>query len=639
MLRALFLLALLAADPQDAALPLLERWRSGTEPERLQALREAASHRRDWGDAALARFAEPPPGPWTHPDDLMDVVAREKVPTWYGLLLPFFAHADPAVRGRALEELGRRDLHAYAARLLPLLKDPEIRVAWKAAFSLVLMEARDQVPEAARLLKDQEGSVRMNVLHVLCRLGTREHGPLLAPLLDDADPAVALAAVQALGRFKAREFSGRVARFLESADPVHRQEAIAALAGMGARDTADKIAERLADAEILVRWEAIRALGHLKAREFSGAIVAMGDEDGAQAPLLEAMAELGLRELSPHILPHLEIPDPGIRWRAVRALGCVDAKDDAGRVAEMLKDPDSFVRISALQALAALGTREHVAEMLPLLRDEEASVCQSTAEEASLLAAAAQLKGAEPLLADEDPFTRWSALHLLVGAEDRAALPAIVDRLKKGGAAGDLYWALGRLEARDRKDLVAEGFRAEDLFVRQQAIFAAARLSADPDALAALEGSSQGAVKLAAGVGLIRLGRKDRAAASALFREFLEQREDPDYQLLQDELLDALLAGFEKSLDASLRKEVRTDARVAGAPALVALLAGAGVAVELDESAELRRRLPAGCRVSARRALEWSFGPETRLVPAGGKVLVTDAARALELWKNRLDSR
>jgi HEAT repeat protein len=638
MLRSLFLLAALAS-PQDAALPALERWRSGTEEERLAALRDASAHRKDWGDAALARFAEPPvAGKWSRPDELMDVVAREKLPAWYALLLPLFRHADPVVRGRAIEELGRPDLRSYSASVVPLLKDPEIRVAWNAAFTLVQMDARDRVPETAALLKDPDGSVRMNVLHVLYKLGSKEHGPLMAPLLDDPDSSVVLGAIQALGRFKARDYSGRVARFLESADPVQRQEAIAALSGMGARDAAEKISERLTDAEILVRWEAIRALGHLKAREYAGAIVSMGDEDGAQAPLLEAIAELGLRELAPNILPNLEIPDPGIRWRAVRALGCVDAKDDAARIAAMLKDSDSYVRLSTLQALAAIGTREYVPEMLALLRDEEADVCKGTADEACLLATPAQLKAVEPLLSDGEPFTRWSALQLLVGAQSRAALPGILESLKKSGPPGDLYWAIGRLDARDQKDTVTEGLKAEDIFVRQQAIFALARLSETPDALEAIEKTSTGASKMAAGFALVRLGRKDRAAAAALFKEYLKQKDEPDYQLLPDEVSDALLAGFEKPLNAALGKEVRFDKRIDTAAGLRTLLAQAGVAVDLDESVELQRRLPPGSRVSARRALEWSFGSGTRLVPVSGKILVTDTARALELWKNRLDA-
>lgn len=639
MLQSLVLLAALASL-QDPAAPLLERWRAGTDAERLRALREAAGHRKDWGDAALARFAEPPvPASWSRPDEILDVVAREKFPAWYALLLPLLTHADVSIRGRAVEELGRPDLRSYSASVVPMLKDPEIRVAWNAAFTLVQMEARERVPEAAGLLKDPKGSVRMNVLHVLYQLGSKEHGPLLAPLLDDPDPAVALGAVQALGRFKARQYSGRVARFLESADPVHRQEAISSLSGMGARDLAEKIAARLTDAEILVRWEAIRALGHLKAREFAGAIVSMGDEDGGQAPLLEAIAELGLRELIPHILPNLEIPDPGIRWRAVRALGCVDARDEAGRLAAMLKDPDSYVRLSALQALAAVGAREHASEMLALLRDEEADVCKGTADEACLLATPAELKSAEPLLADDDPFVRYSALHLLVGAETRPAVPAILERLRKGGAAGDLYWALGRLEARDHREQVLEGLKAEDVFVRQQAAFALARLLDSPDVLETLERSSRGAVRVAAGVGLVRLGRKDRAAASALLKEFLQQREEPDYQLFPEEIFDALLAGFEKTLHAALRMDLKIEKRVETAAALRLLLSASGVAVEIDETVELRRRLPPGCRVSVRRALEWSFGTGTRLVPVGGKILVTDTARAIEVWKKVLDSR
>ncbi|MBV8881843.1 MAG: HEAT repeat domain-containing protein, partial [Planctomycetaceae bacterium] len=638
-LIVLSLLGLLAGA-QDPSAAALERWRGGTEEERLQALRDAAAHRKDWGEAALAKFAEAPvPRTWKKADELLDLVSREKIAPWYALILPLFAHPDLAVRNRAVEELGRRELRRYAAAVVPLLKDPEIRVSWQAAFTLIQMEARERVPEIAPLLKTAEGSVRLNVLHVLGRLGSQEHGPLLAPLLDDPDQAIQLAAIQVLGRFKAREYSGRVARFLESAEPVLRQEAIASLAGMNARDTAGKIAERLSDAEVLVRWEAIRALGKLKAKEHAGAIVSMGDEDGAQAPLLEAMGELGLRELAPHILPMLDIPDPGIRWRAVKALGSVDARDDANRMAALLKDEDNYVRRCALRALAAVGTREYAAEMLALLRDEEAEVCECAAEEASLLASPEQLKTVEPLLGDDDPFIRWSALHLLVAANARGALPAIVSRLRSGETTnGDVLWAIGRMEVREQKDRVLEALRSREELVRQQAIFALPRLSDRADELEALERSAQGPTKLAAGFALVRLGRKDRAAASALLKELVVQRDEADYQLFGDEVFDALALGFEKDAAAALAKDVKAEKRVDSVPALRALLAQAGVTLAPEESLELVRRLPAGARVSARRALEWSFGPDARIVPSGGKILVLDPARALEFWQKRLDA-
>src|SRR5262249_30700545 len=116
ILGALLLAALPA--PQDAA---LERWRKGTEEEKLAAVRDAAAHRKDWGDAALAKFADPPvPQKWSKPDALMDVVAREKLVAWYALVVPLLAHADVAVRTRAAEELARRDLRRYAAAVVPL---------------------------------------------------------------------------------------------------------------------------------------------------------------------------------------------------------------------------------------------------------------------------------------------------------------------------------------------------------------------------------------------------------------------------------------------------------------------------------------------------------------------------------------
>ena len=62
------------------------------------------------------------------------------------------------------------------------------------------------------------------------------------------------------------------------------------------------------------------------------------------------------------------------------------------------------------------------------------------------------------------------------------------------------------------------------------------------------------------------------------------------------------------------------------------------MALAPDDALELVRRLPAGAKVTVRRALEWSFGPDARVVPSGGKVQVLDPARALEVWQKRLDA-
>src|SRR5581483_8388140 len=136
MTSTLALFVAVLAGPQDPAASALERWRNGSEEQRLRALGDAAAHRAEWGDAGLAKFAEPPvPKSWAKPDELLDLVSREKIGPWYDLVVPLLAHAYAGVRARAAEELGRRELRRYSAAVVPLLKDPEIRVAWQASFT------------------------------------------------------------------------------------------------------------------------------------------------------------------------------------------------------------------------------------------------------------------------------------------------------------------------------------------------------------------------------------------------------------------------------------------------------------------------------------------------------------------------
>lgn len=587
MIQALlFVLALQGS--QERLAPVLERWRSSKEDDRLQALRDAAALPKD---AAV---------------ELLDLISRGKVPSGSGLAVPLLHHA-------------------------------EFAVAWQATETLVHLDARDRVPQMAPLLKGADGSIRPNVLHGMLRLGGHEHGRLVAPYLDDADADVAIAAVELLGRYGSREYADRIVRFLDSGEPNHRQAALASLAAMGAREASERIGKHLNDPAVLVRWQAVRALGQLRAREFAGQIVAMADENGAQAPVIEALGRFGLRELAPHLLPFLEDIEPGIRWRAVRALGDVDAKDDAPRLAEMLQDLDSYVRRWALRSLAAMGSKDQAVKMLALLRDEEPEVTREAAEETSVLATPEQLKAAAALAGDDDGFVRWGAIRLLVGAEAKGALPALLERLKAGsGSTGELVRAVGRLGGRDDRETVAAALRGDDLPVRVQGAFALARLGGGLNELDAVEKTSQGATKHAAAIGLIRLGRKDRAAASAILAEVVLRREEPDYEGFVDELLDALSAGLEKELHEVLSRPVSTAKRIESVKDLEAALSKAGVTQASDTLPELRRRLPAGASVSARRALEWSFGPDARLVPSKGRIIVMDPDRALDHWRKRL---
>jgi HEAT repeat protein len=342
-----------------------------------------------------------------------------------------------------------------------------------------------------------------------------------------------------------------------------------------------------------------------------------------------------MRELAPHLLPFLEDIEPGIRWRAVKALGDVDAKDDAPRLAEMLVDIDSYVRRCALRSLAMLVAKEQTGKMLALLRDEEPEVTREAADEASGLATAEQIKAAAALAGDEDGFVRWGAIRFLIAAEAKAELPGLLERLK-AGPTRDLVRAAGFLGGPEQRETVAAALRSDDAPLRIQGAFALARLGGGLNELDAVEKTSEGAVRLAASIGLLRLGRKDRASAAALLAEVVRHREEPDYMGFVDELLDALSAGLEKGLHEVLSKPVPISKRVESVKELEAALAKAGVTQASDTLPELRRRLPAGASLTARRTLEWSFGSDARLVPSKGRIFVMDPDRALDHWRKRL---
>src|SRR5205085_3810423 len=117
--------------------------------------------------------------------------------------------------------------------------------------------------------------------------------------------------------------------------------------------------------------------------------------------------------------------------------------------------------------------------------------------------------------------------------------------------------------------------------------------------------------------------------AAALLREYLLCRDEPEVQLFAGEVFDALAIGFSSRMRIDLDAEIKIEKRVESPVDLLKQLGS----VDTAPDRKLCRRLPAEARVSVRRAVEWSFGPDARWIPLRGNVYVTDAAGALEYWQ------
>ena len=118
-------------------------------------------------------------------------------------------------------------------------------------------------------------------------------------------------------------------------------------------------------------------MGSVRMRLMAGALAGMlagcgGDSlppADAQAAYAEIVAEEDARGEAglDRVHAHLESDDPGVRGKAVRALGRLEDAEQVGRIEGMLDDPDPGVRIAAAGAMAQSVYGRDPGDVLPAL--------------------------------------------------------------------------------------------------------------------------------------------------------------------------------------------------------------------------------------------------------------------------------
>lgn len=305
----------------------------------------------------------------------------------------FVADADPRVRARASDALGRLRSPDSVVPLATLLEDPDPEVRARAAFALGQTPGGD-VPLARRWPAERAPSVRARIAVALGKQGGPEamdallsavHGSGLLP------GPVVLAAVEGLGRLGTRQVSGAnadrvVAALLDVAEatPIGdtRRRAAWALARMGLSETSPDNAMRLralalSDGDALVRAWALRA--------WSGVTTDAARLDGLAAAARD--------------------PEAGVRIAAARGLARHSGPGVSPILAQLLADRELAVRLEAISAVgdAARATADPRPLLLPSFASadpvERAAALRALAKRDALPGPAADWTVAtEPLL-------------------------------------------------------------------------------------------------------------------------------------------------------------------------------------------------------------------------------------------------
>jgi HEAT repeat protein len=331
----------------------------------------------------------------------IEMLGRQNAPGVIQDLVAMLEDRDLQVLRWALQSLKERKAREGIPKILPLVKNPQIRA--EALGYVVAVEAKETVPQLLELLKTPE--LRIEILYVLGMLRDPASLPAILRRLDDADRLVHDAAMQALIRIGGRESIPALEGRMESEDSYTRTEAIAALGELGSKSSIPLLRKKI---ESSPEWDRV-CIGE--------SLLRLGDPQGAEM-LFDALqhgfdqtrirAIQGLTALQPPgllepvrnalkdtekevrdaAIEYLEshrcksaIPDlfpflkTDVSWYyPARLIVEVNARETIPQLRKMVQEESPVLRARMAGVLAALGARESIPDILALLENPETAL-------------------------------------------------------------------------------------------------------------------------------------------------------------------------------------------------------------------------------------------------------------------------
>ncbi|MGE0454599.1 MAG: HEAT repeat domain-containing protein [Vicinamibacteria bacterium] len=283
--------------------------------------------------SALSALAEATP---SQRDD-SDVLHVER-PTEFEALADLTEPADAAILTRVRE-------------LMLQLKDPEVKVRWKAALALcgVGPAGHEAVDALAQAIDDEAGSVSEAAAEAYKRItGQTPPARKAKPAAPTGPPPAVLSLMEGL----------------KSADSFQRWRAVLGLGEMGpaAAAAASTLVEAMDDPDDNVRWAAATAIGKLGAAALDAVPALAAALSDREDPLIHRHAAAALGRLGsvakdgvPGLIGALRDKDSTVRDEVVDALVRIGAGAVPALI-EALQDEDDRVRFEAADALTKIGT-------------------------------------------------------------------------------------------------------------------------------------------------------------------------------------------------------------------------------------------------------------------------------------------
>ena len=331
------------------------------------------------------------------------------------------------------------------------MRSAELRA--KAAESLGFRGEARGVPPLLALLEGDEPShrVRAVVYESLGRLGDARALPVLRRcLMHESREELRGACVAALGGIGGAESLGLVIdAFRDDAHDLVRNRAVDAL-GAFAEPESLRVLESVVGSEVPgLRYRAIRALGRTGARAAAAPLLSrlpLAVDDAERAAIVEALARVRDSSAVDALLRELEGgPAPALRARIALALAAIRAPSAYDALVEMLSDPLSAVQFYALRGLRELGRPEAAGDVLRFY--------QATAKRLSERSPEDLVKNAPAVLAALR--LQVEALRTLLDLDPERGVGAFLDGARASEIPRDSQTALRVAEAYYERNRIA----------------------------------------------------------------------------------------------------------------------------------------------------------------------------------------
>lgn len=329
--------------------------------------------------------------------------------------------SNPAVRRKAVIQLGSEEIKETAPFLFPLLRDenkgvreavvealidiggerviqdliPFLRVrdasVRNEAVEIMMSIAEDSVDFLVPLLKDGDKDIRIFAADILGSGKNLKAVKFLIETLRDKNPNVRNAVVMSLGKLKASQATSALLELLQ-----HEEEewvifsTIESLVQIGGNVTSClvKFLDNEKELVLSVVTEALAKTGDLEAvlPLLKKAAFATDKLRGAIAgALIEILKEQDLESLETETADKLESflielissqADSWMRYHAIELLGKLKAKNAVNLLLKNLKMKDSFLKIASIKALSMIEGKENLSALEALIHDKDANVRQ-----------------------------------------------------------------------------------------------------------------------------------------------------------------------------------------------------------------------------------------------------------------------